>query len=58
METFLTVEQVSEKLQVHWQTVLRFIKTGKLRAVKLGRGYRIDPNDLDDFVESIKTKKQ
>jgi len=58
MDTFLTIEQVATKLQIHWQTVLTYIKSGKLRAVKLGRGYRIDPNDLERFIESIKTKKQ
>jgi len=58
MDTFLTVEQVASKLQIHWQTVLTYIKSGKLRAVKLGRGYRLDPQDLEKFVESIKTKKQ
>lgn len=58
MEKLFTVEQVASTLQVHWQTVLTYIKSGKLRAVKLGRGYRIDPKDLDVFIESIKTKKQ
>lgn len=58
MDTYLTVEQVASKLQIHWQTVLTYIKSGKLRAVKLGRGYRIDPNDLEKFVESLKTKEQ
>jgi excisionase family DNA binding protein len=58
METLFTVEQVASTLQVHWQTVLTYIKAGKLRAVRLGRGYRITPKDLEDFVESIKTDKQ
>jgi len=57
MDTFLTVGQVAQKLQIHWQTVLRYIKNNKLRAAKLGRGYRIDPKDLDKFVEQLKTKK-
>jgi excisionase family DNA binding protein len=57
MDTFFTVEEVASKLQVHWQTILSYIKTGKLRAVKLGRGYRIDPQDLYTFVEGMKTKK-
>lgn len=55
METLLTVNQVASTLQVHWQTVLTYIKSGKLRAVKLGRGYRIDSKDLEKFVESLKT---
>ena len=57
METLYTVEQVASRLQVHWQTVLTYIKSGRLRAVKLGRGYRVDPNDLEEFIESIKTKR-
>lgn len=55
MDSLLTVEQVANKLQVHWQTILSYIKSGKLRAVKLGRGYRIDPQDLSSFIEASKT---
>lgn len=47
---FLTVEQVAELLQVHWQTVLNYIKNGKLKAVRLGKGYRIPKSALDRFV--------
>jgi excisionase family DNA binding protein len=57
MDKFLTVEEVTQILQVHWQTVLSYIKSGKLRAVQLGRGYRIDPQDLKEFIEKMKTKK-
>lgn len=48
--SFLTVEQVAELLQVHWQTVLNYIKSGKLKALKLGKGYRISENDLTKFI--------
>jgi excisionase family DNA binding protein len=57
MEQLLTVEQVAEKLQVHWQTILRYIKTGRLRAIKIGRGYRVDPSDLQQFLDELKTIK-
>jgi excisionase family DNA binding protein len=56
MDKLFTVEEVSEKLQVHWQTVLNYIKSGELRAVRIGRGYRIDPEDLQSFIEARKTK--
>jgi excisionase family DNA binding protein len=49
--SFYTVEQVAELLQVHWQTVLNYIKSGKLKAVKLGRGYRISKDAVDNFVK-------
>ncbi len=53
---FLTVEQVAELLQVHWQTILNYIKSGKIEAVKLGKGYRISKNSLDKFIKENRTK--
>jgi len=50
--SFYTVEQVAELLQVHWQTVLNYIKSGKLKAVKLGKGYRISKEAIDEFVKT------
>ena len=49
--SFLTVEQVAEALQVHWQTVLNYIKSGKLEALRLGKGYRISQESLNEFVK-------
>jgi len=48
---FLTVEQVADKLQVHWQTVLNYIKSGRLEALRLGKGYRISQKALDKFIK-------
>lgn len=54
--SFYTVEQVAELLQVHWQTVLNYIKSGKLKAVKLGRGYRISQEALNVFIQKQSSK--
>lgn len=48
-EELLTVEAVSEALQLHPKTVLRFIREGRLRATKVGKQYRILRSDLDSF---------
>lgn len=53
--SFYTVEQVAELLQVHWQTVLNYIKSGKLKALRLGKGYRINKEDLGKFIKENKT---
>ena len=50
-ERILTPEQVSQILQVHPFTVLKFIKQGKLKASKLGRVYRIRETDLEYFLD-------
>ena len=47
---FLTVEQVAELLQVNWQTVLNYIKSGKLKALRLGKGYRISKEEFNKFI--------
>ncbi|MBU1445769.1 helix-turn-helix domain-containing protein [Patescibacteria group bacterium] len=47
----LTTEQVSQILQIHPFTVLKYIKSGKLKAIKLGRVWRISENDVDEFLE-------
>lgn len=52
---FYTVEQVAELLKVHWQTVLNYIKSGKLKAVKLGKGYRISKEAFNEFIKDNQT---
>ena len=51
-ERWYTVEDVVDMLKVHEQTVRRWIKTGELRAIILGRksGYRVRESDLRAFL--------
>ena len=46
-EEVYTVEQFAERLKLHPKTVLRFIKDGRLRAVKVGKSYRILRSDME-----------
>jgi len=56
IEKFFTTEQVANILQVHPFTILKFIKSGKLNGIKLGRVYRIKESDVNEFVEAQMTK--
>lgn len=56
IEKFFTTEQVANLLQVHPFTILKFIKQGKLKGVKLGRVYRIKESDVVNFLEERMTK--
>jgi len=47
----MTPEQAAKVLQVHHLTVLKLIKNKKLRAIKLGRVYRIRESDFDSFLD-------
>lgn len=53
----LTPGQVAGILRVHVLTVYSYIRRGKLDAVRLGRSYRIIPEDLKLFIESNRVKK-
>lgn len=52
LDRFLTPDQVAEILQLHPFTILGYIKTGSLRAARIGRVYRIKENDVSAFMES------
>ncbi|HHX59023.1 MAG TPA: helix-turn-helix domain-containing protein [Candidatus Moranbacteria bacterium] len=49
---YYTVEQISEMLNIHPKTIQRYIREGKLRATKIGKGWRIAGHDLSTFTES------
>jgi len=53
-ETFLTVQQVAERLQVHPDSVRRWIEAGLLKGYRLpGRraGWRITEDALQGFLD-------
>jgi excisionase family DNA binding protein len=49
-EEVYTVEQFAERLKLHPKTVRRFIREGRLRAVKVGKSYRILRTDMEAMV--------
>jgi len=54
---YYTVQEVADLLKLHWQSVLTYIKSGRLEAIKLGKGYRISQKALDSFIAQRTTKK-
>lgn len=52
MDTFYTPEEIADRLKIHLQTVLAYIRDNKLKALKLGKGYRISESDFQDFIKS------
>jgi excisionase family DNA binding protein len=50
----LTVEQAAEVLQIHKVTVYKYIRSGLLPAVKLGKVYRIYRNDVEALLATLR----
>lgn len=52
MPTLYTAQEAAEILRLEYETVLRYIRAGKLRAAKFGNRYRVREEDLEAFVEA------
>lgn len=50
---FYSLHEVADLLSVHYQTVRYWIRTGKLKAVKLDRIYRVRKEAIEDFVKEV-----
>jgi len=52
----LTVEDVANELRLCTTTVLRLLRTGKLKGSKFARRWRVPRQDLDAFVQAHRGK--
>ncbi len=54
---FMTTHEIAELLKVREPTVRSWIHGGALRAVKLGREFRVAVKDLEAFVNENATRE-
>ena len=54
-DRYQTVREVAERLEVAEATVRHWIKSGALRAIDIGKGWRISDTDLAQFLTSRET---
>lgn len=47
----MTIQEAADALRVAPVTVRRYIRSGRLRAVKVGRGLRVDKEDVERVPE-------
>lgn len=50
VRAFLTAKEVANTLKLNILTIYEYIRTGKLKAIKFGRTYRIEEKNLDKFI--------
>lgn len=51
----LEVAHVAHRLSASQEYVRRLIRDGKLRAIRLGTRYRVDPVDLQTFIDAARS---
>ncbi len=50
-ERLLTPAQIADRLQVKERTVVQWLRIGRMRGFKVGKEWRISPDDLTAFLE-------
>ena len=55
-KTFYTAKELAEILRVNIMTIYRYIKAGKLKSYKIGKEFRIDKAEFNNFLDKVKTK--
>lgn len=51
IEKLYTARECAEMLRVHRDTIIRYLKNGKLKAIKVGRNFKISESNLREFME-------
>ena len=54
----LTVQQVATRLNIHHGLVRRLIANGTLPASKIGKEWRIEPDDVENFIVSTRLRRE
>lgn len=57
-EKYYTPKQVAEILQIHQYTVLKWIRDGKIKALKFGRVYRATESDIAEFLGTSRSQNR
>ena len=58
MDDLLTVNQVAMLLKIHPLTIRRYIKEGKIKAIKVGDNVRITQVDLQSFCQVYSPRRK
>ena len=56
MNKLYKVKEVSGLLQLRYNKILELIKFGDLKAVKIGKSFRVTHHDLYSFIENNRYK--
>jgi putative molybdopterin biosynthesis protein len=55
-EQYYTLKEVRELLKISYITLYRWVQAGKIPAYKVGKQYRINKADYEEFIKSNKFK--
>jgi excisionase family DNA binding protein len=58
MGKLLTVKEVQDRLDISERTAFRMIKSGELQGFKVGREWRFEESDLQNYIQAQRQKAE
>jgi excisionase family DNA binding protein len=55
-QEFYTAKEISDKLKLNVMTIYRYINSGKLKAYKIGKEFRVEKQEFEEFLNKVKIK--
>jgi len=52
----LTLNEVAKKLNLHYNTIYGYVRSGELKAIKFKKNYRIEERELEEFIKNRRFK--
>lgn len=52
-KSFYTAQQLADILEYNVMTIYRYIKADKLKALKIGKEFRIEKKEFDRFLKEV-----
>ena len=53
-QEFYTAKEISDKLKLNVMTIYRYINSGKLKAYKIGKEFRIEKQEFEEFLNRVR----
>mgnify|MGYP001565772378 CR=1 FL=1 len=55
MKDYLSLEDIAEKLNVSTISLRRYVKSGRLKARRIGRAYKVTTDEAEAFIQSFES---
>jgi len=52
----LTLNEVAKRLNLHYNTIYNYVRSGELKAIKFKKVYRVEEEELDKFIRDKRFK--
>ena len=57
MDKWETLEQIADYLQISTSSIYKMVQAGRIPAYKVGRQWRFKKQEIDEWVESNKSRR-